>query len=76
MDPDRTTTIGDEEAVNTERPFHIMNAVERTRAKLRICASDCRVFDMLEERKDSMVGELGWLVDWLGEGVEVYRRVF
>lgn len=70
MDPDRTTTIGDEEAVNTDRPFHIMNAVERTRAKFRICASDWRVFDMLDEREDSMVGELGWLVDWLGEGVE------
>lgn len=59
MDPDRTTTIGDEEAVNTDRPFHIMNAVERTRAKLRICASDWRVFDMLDEREDSMVGRIG-----------------
>ena len=35
MLPERTTTIGEGEAVNTERDFQSMNAVERTRAKLR-----------------------------------------
>ena len=58
MDPDRTTTIGDDEAVNTDRPFHIINAVERTSAKLRICASVWRGFDMLVPRDDNMMGEL------------------
>lgn len=34
--------MGEEESVTTERPFQSMNAVERTRAKLRICAASCR----------------------------------
>jgi hypothetical protein len=41
--------MGDEELVAIERPFHIMNAVERTSAKLRTCAIDCRAFDRLRE---------------------------
>jgi hypothetical protein len=41
--------MGDEELVAIERPFHIMNAVERTSAKLRTCAIDCRAFDRLKE---------------------------
>jgi hypothetical protein len=40
MDPESTTTMGDELAVNTERPFHSINAVDRTSAKLRTCARD------------------------------------
>lgn len=35
MLPESTTTIGDGEEVATERPFQSMNAVERTKAKLR-----------------------------------------
>ena len=42
MLPDSTTTIGDEEFVKTESPFHSMNAVDNTRAKLRTCAASCR----------------------------------
>lgn len=53
--------MGDDEAVATDSPFHIMNAVDRTSAKLRICASDWRVLDILDDRKDSMVGyPFGW----------------
>lgn len=48
--------MGDEEAVATESPFHIIKAVERTSAKLRTCASDWRVLDMLDDRKDNMMG--------------------
>ena len=33
--------MGEGESVATERPFHNMNAVERTRAKLRTWISDC-----------------------------------
>jgi len=42
MDPERTTTIGEGEFETTERPFHNMKAVERTSAKLRICAANWR----------------------------------
>jgi len=42
MDPESTTTMGDGESATTERPFHIIKAVERTSAKLRICAASCR----------------------------------
>lgn len=48
--------MGDEEAVATDNPFHIIKAVERTSAKLRTCASDWRVLDILDDRKDNMVG--------------------
>jgi hypothetical protein len=34
--------MGEGESVATERPFHIMKAVERTRAKLRIWVASCR----------------------------------
>ena len=34
--------MGEGESDTTERPFHIMKAVERTSAKLRICAASCR----------------------------------
>ena len=49
--------IGELEAVNTDSPFHNMNAVDRTRPKLSTCASDCRVLDILEPRNESMVGD-------------------
>lgn len=55
MDPDRTTTIGDDDAVNTHRPFHTINADERTSAKFRSWESDCRVLDKLDDRDESMV---------------------
>ena len=42
MDPDSTTTIGDCESDITERPFHIMNAVDSTSAKLSTWAASCR----------------------------------
>ena len=42
MLPDSTTTIGEDEFVKTESPFHSMNAVDNTRAKLRTCAASCR----------------------------------
>lgn len=42
MEPERTTTMGDGEFETTERPFHIIKAVERTRAKLRTWAASCR----------------------------------
>ncbi len=41
MLPDRTTTIGEDESVKTDKPFHSIKAVERTRAKLRIWAASC-----------------------------------
>jgi len=55
MLPESTTTIGEGESVVTERPFHSMNAVLRTRAKLRICAASCRGW---REERLSIVG--GW----------------
>ena len=42
MLPDSTTTIGEGESVATERPFHSMKAVDRTRAKFRAWARSCR----------------------------------
>ena len=51
------TPIGELEAVNTDNPFHSMNAVDRTRPKLRIWASDCRGLDTLEPKNESMVGD-------------------
>lgn len=43
--------MGEGESARTDRPFHIMNAVERIRPKLRSCAAACRGF----WRKESMV---------------------
>lgn len=51
MEPDKTTTMGEGESAITERPFHIMKAVDRIRAKLRTCAAACRGF----WRAESMV---------------------
>lgn len=69
--------MGDAEAVATDNPFHIIKAVERTSAKLRNCASDWRVLDILDDRKDNMVGyaiSLRWrTVDYLSTGGEVRR---
>lgn len=58
MEPERTTTMGDGESAMTERPFHIMNAVERIRAKLRIWARACRGF----WRALSIVAVVGFLI--------------
>jgi hypothetical protein len=44
MEPERTTTIGDGESAITERPFHIMNAVDSISAKFSTCAAACRGF--------------------------------
>lgn len=65
MLPERTTTMGEEESVATERPFHSMKAVERTRAKLRIWAASCR--GCMPARAESMVVVLfvvWWVVVW------------
>lgn len=51
---DANAPIGELDAVNTDNPFHSINAVERTSPKLRIWAIDCRVFDRLEPRNESM----------------------
>lgn len=64
MLPDRTTTIGDEESVKTERPFHSMNAVERTRAKLRTWAASWRGWRF--EREENMVARR-----WRDSGVRL-----
>ena len=37
IDPDSTTTIGEEESAAIERPFHIMKAVDIMKAKFRSC---------------------------------------
>ena len=55
MLPDRTTTIGDDESVKTDRPFHSMNAVERTRAKLRTWAASWRGWRF--EREENMIAD-------------------
>ena len=54
MEPERTTTMGEEEFVATERPFQSMKAVLRTRAKLRTWEASCR--GCMEEKEPSMVG--------------------
>lgn len=64
--------MGEDEAVATESPFHIIKAVERTSAKLRTCARDWRALDMLDDRKDNMVGyatSLRWAVNCLISGM-------
>lgn len=54
MLPERTTTMGEGESEMTERPFHIMKAVERIKPKFRTWARACRGFC----RKENMaVGE-------------------
>ena len=45
--------MGEGESVATERPFHSMNAVESTRAKLRIWVRNWRGWR--EERADNIV---------------------
>jgi hypothetical protein len=50
MEPESTTTIGEEEFVVMERPFQSMNAVLRTRAKFRIWVKSWRGWrDVREE---------------------------
>lgn len=54
MLPDSTTTMGDDESVATPSPFHIMKAVDRTRAKLRTCVRVWRGLGIWEETEESM----------------------
>jgi hypothetical protein len=74
MDPERTTTMGEGESAITDKPFHIMKAVERIRPKLRIWAAACRGF----WRAESMLGVEGLrgrgllrVVDANGDGLEL-----
>ena len=55
MLPDSTTTMGDGESVATDRPFHSIKAVERTRAKFRIWVRNCRGWR--DERVENMSAE-------------------
>jgi hypothetical protein len=55
MDPERTTTIGEEEFVVMERPFQSMNAVLRTRAKFRIWVKSWRGWR--DVREENMLGD-------------------
>lgn len=57
MEPESTTTMGEEELVKTESPFQSMKAVLRTRAKLSTWAASCR--GCMEERAESIVGGCG-----------------
>ena len=56
--PDNTTTIGDGESEITLRPFHIMNAVERMRAKLRTWARAARGLCNADNMAGSLSGEI------------------
>lgn len=66
MEPLSTTTIGEGESATTDMPFHIMNADERIKRKLRSCAAPCRGF----WREENMVyrrtryGSGGLVVVW------------
>lgn len=62
MLPERTTTIGEDESVMTERPFQSMKAVERTRAKLRTWAASWR--GCMPEREESIVVVVVVVVEW------------
>lgn len=65
--------MGEGESAITERPFHIMKAVERIRPKLSSCAAACRGFWSAE----SMVGAWGSRgreVVFLRKGAAVARR--
>ena len=56
MDPERTTTMGEEELVKTESPFQSMKAVDRTRAKFRTWAASWR--GCIEAREPSILAVL------------------
>ena len=49
--------MGEGESVATDRPFHNMNAVERTRAKFRIWVRNCRGWR--DERVENMMANRG-----------------
>ena len=55
MDPERTTTIGEGEFEMTDRDFHSMKAVLRTRRKLRTCEAVCRMEARDEGRDENML---------------------
>ena len=55
--------MGEGESVSTERPFHIMKAVERIRAKLRIWEAAWRGEEL--EREENMVVGWRWSDRWM-----------
>lgn len=57
MDPDSTTTMGEEESVATERPFQSMNAVLRTRAKFKTWVANWRGWRFESEENMIAVGK-------------------
>jgi hypothetical protein len=57
IDPESTTTMGEEESVVMERPFQSMNAVLSTRAKFRIWVNSWRGWR--EVREENMVEVAG-----------------
>jgi hypothetical protein len=73
MEPDRTTTIGEEESVVMERPFQSMNAVLSTRAKFRIWVKSWRGWR--EVREENMAKVLGGVDAAFGCGWEVATAV-
>jgi hypothetical protein len=65
MDPDRTTTMGEEESVVMERPFQSMNAVLSTRAKFRIWVHSWRGWrEVREENMLAVFGGWGFVGVW------------
>ena len=54
IDPERTTTIGEEESVVMDKPFQSMNAVLRTKAKFRIWVASWRGVRVV--REESILG--------------------
>jgi hypothetical protein len=70
MLPDRTTTMGDDEAVMMDRPFQSMNAVDRTRAKLSVCVMVWRTLASCGEMPESM------MVERIGKGFGDHDKGF
>lgn len=67
--------MGEGESAMTERDFHIMNAVERTSAKLSTCWRVWRGEERMDWRSESMVAVvLGVVRVCEGEGDEVGER--
>jgi len=62
MLPDSTTTMGEEESVKTDRPFHSMKAVESTRAKLSTCAASWRGWRL--DRPENILSRASDITSW------------
>lgn len=74
MDPERTTTMGEEESVATERPFQSMNAVLRTRAKFRIWVKSWRGWREVREENIVSVLRGGLLrLEWVSRRLMLRR---